>query len=288
MKTWDITEIIELVLEAGRIALHHFESPQTVQKPDRSLVTVADNAIEEFLTGHLAPDTETGVSLLGEETVGVATAATIKNALSGLTWVVDPIDGTSSYANRLPTWGISLGRMEAGRITDGVLFLPRTGDLLITDGPAVLYQQGSRNPAAWRFDDLRPLEVPDRPYDPTGMVSLPHEIAQGGRFDGANPLQASGSAVYSVAQLVLGGYLAYVARIKLWDMAGSVPILRRLGFLIQFPNGRELGDVVTDQDWVLDPIDPRIWRSSEVWFIARNQDTIDYIRTHYHPATGKR
>lgn len=285
MTEWNTEIIRDLVLEAGRIALASFDDPQTIHKPDRSLVTVADHAIEDFLTDELVAAGD--AMLLGEETVGTAGADTITDATRGVTWVVDPIDGTSSYANRLPTWGVSLARLEDGRFTDGALFLPETGDLFITDRSEVLHRRGSRDPARWQFNTLNTLHVPERPYNSMGMVSLPHEIAYGGRFDGANPLQAAGSAVYSLAQVVLGGYIAYVARIRLWDIAASIPILQRLGFLIQFPDGRNLGETITATDWNLDPAELGIWRSAAVLFIARNQDTIDYVRRNYHPAAGQ-
>ncbi|TVR65713.1 MAG: hypothetical protein EA427_17530 [Spirochaetaceae bacterium] len=281
MKEWQPETIRDLLLEAGRIALHHYQSPRTERKPDRSLVTVADHAIEAFLAERLPAGNDS--TLLGEETVGIADEATIRSVRSGITWIVDPIDGTSSYANQLPTWGISLGRMEAGRFTDGALFLPRTGDLFLTSGKDVLYAQESRDPDSWRFDELSVLQVEERPYSPIGMVSLPHEVAKGGRFEGVNPLQANGSAVYSLANLVLGSYIAYIARIKLWDVAGAVPILKRLGFHIQYEDGRELGETVSERDWFLDPEEPRLWKSTGPWYIAGSQDTVDYLREHYHP-----
>ncbi len=274
------------MLDAGRIALEHFTEPQTEHKPDNSLVTVADHAVEEFLTQKLVRDEpqDRTVTLVGEETVGVADEETIHATLNGVTWVVDPIDGTASYANKLPTWGVSLGRLEDGRFTDGALFLPRTGDLFITDGSDVLYEENPRDPGRWRFEALKALNIPERPYNPMGMLSFPHEIAYGGRYTGSNPFQANGSAVYSMAQLILGGYLAYVARIKLWDVAGSIPLLQRLGFLVQYPDGHLLGDSVTERDWVLEPGNHRIWRSRGTWMIARNRDTLEHLRDHYHSA----
>lgn len=281
MKDWNSETIRDLLIEAGRIALHHFNTPETQHKEDFSLVTVADHAVEAFLTDGLTDGDDAAV--LGEETWADSRGRTVESILTGVTWIVDPIDGTSSYANRLPTWGISLGRMEEARLKDGALFLPRTGEMFITDGADVLYGQESRDPDAWSFEDLSALPPEDRPYTRTGMVSLPHEVAKGGRFDGTNPLQANGSAVYSMANLVLGSYLAYIARIRLWDVAGAVPILRRLRFHIQYGDGRELGDTVTDRDWHLDRGKKNLWKTRGPWYIASSQETVDYLKAHYHP-----
>jgi myo-inositol-1(or 4)-monophosphatase len=287
MTAWETETIRDLMLDAGRLALDYFDDPGTEHKEDRSLVTAADHAIENYLTEKLVGNdgfSGEGPFLIGEETISGLTEDASRDALSGVAWVVDPIDGTAGYANHLPTWGISIGRMEGGRLTDGALFLPCTGELLITDGMQVLYEQGSRDSSRWNFAKLRPLPVTERGYSSMGMVSLPLEIARGGSFSGRNPMQANGSAVYSLAKLVLGEYLAYVARIRLWDIAGAIPILRRLGCLLIRADGEPLGEAVTSDDWVLDPGNPRVWKCRHVLFVAGDMETVEYMRRHYHPA----
>lgn len=276
------------MLQAGSLALEHFDRPETTHKADASLVTVADEAIEDYLRSALTSDGD-GAQLVGEETAGATTPESVAAALSGVAWVVDPIDGTAPYANQLPTWGISLGRMESGRLTDGALFLPRTGELFITSGADVLFHRGARNPTYWDFDELQPIPIGEQPYRSTAMVSLPQEMVHDARFTGRNPMQAVGSAVYSVAKLIHGSYLCYIARIKLWDLAGSIPILRRLGFRIQFADGRELNDTVTAEDWILDATDPRVWKSTGLLFVAHDDETLRYMREHYtgRTITGK-
>jgi myo-inositol-1(or 4)-monophosphatase len=221
--------------------------------------------------------------MLGEESADAWTQAGVDAALRGTTWIVDPIDGTAPYANQLPTWGVSVGLMEGGRLTNGALFLPRTGEMFITSGDTVLFHRGARNPEYWSFS-LDALPQNDRSYTSTGMVSLPQEIRHGGRFGGRNPIQSNGSAVYSVAKLIRGSYLCYIARIKLWDLAGSIPILDRLGFRMVFDDGHELSPEVSSRDWVLDAASPRLWKSAGLVFLAPDDETVTYMREHYQPA----
>ncbi len=284
MTQWDVSAVCDLMIEAGKIALDHFTSPGTEHKADTSLVTVADRAIEAYLAEALAPDADEAL-LIGEETSGAMTQNDVDAALAGATWVVDPIDGTAPYANRLPTWGVSVGFMSEGRLTDGALFLPRTGELFITSGDDVLYHRGPRDPDYWDFSRLSPLAATDRAYRSTGMVSLPQEIMYTGGFSGRNPFQSVGSAVYSVAKLIQGSYICYVARVRLWDLAGSLPILHRLGFHLQFADGTELTDRVTTDGWVLDASSSRMWKSTGLLYIAADTATIEYVKTHHN---GKR
>lgn len=275
---WDMSRVRELMLGAGEMALQYFDRPETRLKADNSLVTQADNAIEDFFRSKLTGD---GALLLGEESAEGWTQAEVDAALAGSTWIVDPIDGTAPYANQLPTWGISLGFMEAGVLTHGAIFLPRTGELFITEGARVHYHRGARNPAYWSFEELSELAVQDHPYVPTGMISLPREVVYGGHFSGPNPVQANGSAVYSIAKLLRGAYLCYIARIKLWDLAGSLPILDRLGFSVVRRDGITMDLRVNPDNWVLDADSRRLWKAHDLLFIARDRRTIEVMQDQY-------
>lgn len=281
MNQWHPTTIRDLMLDAGRIALRHFDRPSIEHKADRSLVTAADREVEDELFRRLCAEDES-VMLLGEESSASPEQTTVDRLVTASSWIVDPIDGTAPYANGLPMWGISLGFVDSGRFSDGALFLPRSGELFITDGEAVLYEQGPRDPDYWRFEHMRPLPIEERPYQSFGMVSLPFGSRRHGYFDGVNPAQAVGSAVYSVAKLIVGSYISYIAGVKLWDIAGSIPILRRLGFRMQLGEGRELGDSISREDWILDAANPRVYKCAAPLFIAGSQETIDYMRAHFY------
>lgn len=67
---------------------------------DVDVVTAVDQEVEEWLLDQLAaarPDD----AVLGEEGDG-------RSGSSGLTWVVDPIDGTVNYLYGLPHWAVSV------------------------------------------------------------------------------------------------------------------------------------------------------------------------------------
>lgn len=61
-------------------------------------VTVADKAAEQAMRAVLAQERPDD-GIIGEE-FGV------KSGTSGLTWVLDPIDGTRGYVSGTPTWGV--------------------------------------------------------------------------------------------------------------------------------------------------------------------------------------
>ncbi|WP_022882252.1 inositol monophosphatase family protein [Gryllotalpicola ginsengisoli] len=71
------------------------------------VVTVADRESETLIRGLLA-DARPGDGFLGEET-GLGDAST-----TGVTWVVDPIDGTVNYLYGIPAYNVSIAAVEGG------------------------------------------------------------------------------------------------------------------------------------------------------------------------------
>jgi histidinol phosphatase-like enzyme (inositol monophosphatase family) len=106
-------------------------------------VTQADRAAEEAMRAHLAvhrPDD----AILGEEFPP-------KAGTSGLTWVLDPIDGTRAFLSGAPTWGI-LVAVDAGQgPVLGLIDQPHTRERFIGGfGHATLRYDGDTSPISVR------------------------------------------------------------------------------------------------------------------------------------------
>jgi len=83
-------------------------------------VTVADRQTEERMRAILARRRpEDGI--LGEE-MGTTTGS------SGLTWVIDPIDGTRSYLSGTPTWGVLIAVSDGNGPVFGIVDQPYIGE----------------------------------------------------------------------------------------------------------------------------------------------------------------
>src|SRR4051794_38912216 len=95
----DLDELSAAVCEAGRIARERLSGAVAERKPDRTWVTDADVAVEEYLAGALARIAP-GSSVLGEE-------GGMRGREGGRVWAVDPIDGTADYMRGLPGWSVS-------------------------------------------------------------------------------------------------------------------------------------------------------------------------------------
>src|SRR5262249_19607804 len=118
----------ELADAADAITSARFRDPTLVvrSKPDRTPVTEADTAVEAMVRDRLASDRPQD-RVFGEELGhgdgrgGVARLATSRR------WIVDPIDGTKSYARGAPVWATLLALEDDGEIVLGVVSAPALG-----------------------------------------------------------------------------------------------------------------------------------------------------------------
>jgi histidinol phosphatase-like enzyme (inositol monophosphatase family) len=105
---------------AREATLLHFRSSllsaETKEAARFDPVTVADRLSEERMRALLAQRRPQD-GILGEE-FGA------KSGTSGLTWVLDPIDGTRGYLSGTPTWGVLISVRDAGGPVYGIIDQP--------------------------------------------------------------------------------------------------------------------------------------------------------------------
>lgn len=252
MTEWNLDSIIRLCAEAGNIALRHFDRPTTDYKPDESVVTEADRGIEAHL-GRSFDQPSQGSRILGEETISGRGEDYLADLLHETGWIVDPIDGTVLYANHLDGWGISIGYMREGIIEEGVVYFPLSGELYISDGGKVF--TGTMIPGQANRDELelRELPRPNGAYAKSGIVAVTQELTKSREMPFNNPVYAGGSAVLPLMSLLQGRMMAYVGQLKVWDLAGSLPLLLDLGAIVTLDDGTPVDGRVSESVYLLQP-----------------------------------
>jgi histidinol-phosphatase len=114
---------VRLAREAGEIANRYFKGSFIAElKADQSLVTTADREAEAYLRAAIAQAfPEDGI--LGEEEEE-------RIGTSGRRWIIDPIDGTYSFAHGVPLYAVLIGLEIKGEPILGVVNLPALNELL--------------------------------------------------------------------------------------------------------------------------------------------------------------
>lgn len=115
-----------IILLAKQQVLSRFEKVVAETKADGSLLTEADTemqrATQAFLQTHW-PE----FAFLGEESSPEAQAKAL--ASDEGCWILDPVDGTSNFANGIPVFTVSLALIIGGHIQLGLVYDPSRDEL---------------------------------------------------------------------------------------------------------------------------------------------------------------
>jgi len=114
----------KLAWNSGEICLEeaeHLSISDLDFKGKRDLVTVVDKRVEKYVVDEITaiyPDHD----IIGEET-----GKTNKESRSR--WIIDPIDGTTSYFHKQPYYAVSIAYQEENETIAGVVFAPALGQM---------------------------------------------------------------------------------------------------------------------------------------------------------------
>lgn len=127
---------VRAAVGAGRITQTHFGSAAVSFKGDGSEITLADTGSEAFLREMIAERfPEHGI--FGEEGSRVESAGRYR-------WIIDPIDGTRSFAAGVPLYGILLALEVDGVPRVGCCHIPAIGDTVVAAVGAGCWHDGKR------------------------------------------------------------------------------------------------------------------------------------------------
>lgn len=275
---WNPEEICEVLHECGRLALNIQGSAKRSIKSDNTIVTEADTRIEDLIVKSLQGPEDR--YFIGEETSKVQEQAYHRQALTGECFITDPVDGTVLYANDLPGWGVSLGYMNEGILCDGAVLFPKSGELIISSGDQVLYGQrcDGKFPS---ISDCRVLDSPkSRPESP--VITISQSVVKRGRYEGKYSALSTGSCVSSMLYILLGGSIGYLTRTRLWDLAGTWPLLVKLGFTAFMEDGKEFSTEVSDEFWDIPPCSEKLhWRMKGHAVFCENREIFESVMGDY-------
>jgi len=235
-----------LLVEAGNLALTLRVEPS--RKPDGTLVTAADRAVEEALVAGLRaafPDD----AIEGEEGTAV-------DGSSGARWYVDPIDGTGAFVEGLPVWGPTVARVENERVSLAALYMPRTRQYFsVSDGRASL------------DGDSLPLHIV--PRSPERTLFVPSRLHQVFDLRWGGKARSLGSTAAHLCFAAAGSARAAIVGPgwKPWDVLCGLAMIAATGGTTH----------VFRRDGSGGPLHP--WRDSELPFVAGDGDSVRWLAT---------
>ena len=205
------------VLDAGVIAMAAFgRGGRAWEKSPGQILTETDLAVDNALKASLGDALPTA-AWLSEETRDDG-----QRHERAHVWVVDPIDGTRSFAAGKPEFTISVGLVEAGRPVLACLLNPATGECF-----------EARRGAGATLNE-QPLEVAEPAEASTARIVLSAGERKAQDFRPFFPearVSTIGSLAYKIALVASGRFDAYFSWRKShdWDIAAALLILEEAG-----------------------------------------------------------
>lgn len=221
-----------LVKNAGKLLLVYFGVRghlHVVEKDGASdYVTNADKAVqEEIFKGleEMFPEhRRTGEEILHE---GDSNVYTPPDSPNGFTWVVDPVDGTYNLTRGIADFAVTIGLLQGGWPTFGIIYLPVTDELFSGGTHWVPRLNGSplNSLEAYNSHDafagIGLGERTPKPERSQFLAALDEEKVKFRRI---------GSASVSFVQVMLGNTDGYVSLSeRLWGIVGGIAILNAMG-----------------------------------------------------------
>ncbi|HMS85635.1 MAG TPA: 3'(2'),5'-bisphosphate nucleotidase CysQ [Nitrospira sp.] len=210
--------------EALRLADDGFE---TIKKSDQSPVTSADLAVNRILHTHLL-SVFPHDGWLSEESPDDAV-----RLQKDRVWVVDPIDGTKAFINKVPEFCISVALIEHGQPIVAVIYNPSTKELLsATRGGGLRLNRKL-------VDSLQPNT---RQQPVIGLSSWERQIGRFAALEATTQYRPMLSIAWSLA-LMACGHIDAVATCEPeneWDVAAGVLLINEAGGTITDGSGQPL------------------------------------------------
>ena len=193
----------------------------TTKSSATDLVTVHDRAAEEAIVAGLGaarPDD----AIVGEE-------GTDRAGTSGISWLVDPIDGTTNFVYDLPLWSTSIAAADGDGMLVGAVYAPVLGELFAA--------------GAWPGRDAGratdPLQRPHRPRAgprrhrvqlPAGAPAAAGRAVAERLIGSVRDVRRLGSAALDLCYVAAGRYDAYYETgLNSWDAAAGELIATEAG-----------------------------------------------------------
>ena len=231
--------------EAGKLMLVCMKECRSLDIEDKSsetdLVTQYDKTCEDLVRG-LLTKFNTTYQIIGEETYTPSDALKLSPDNEIPVWVVDPIDGTTSFIHRSFDCSVSIALVVRGQPVVGVVHIPVLQETFTAIAGRGAFCNGERIKASDSITlkgSLISVHFPtDRSDERLGVTAaVIKDLLQAP----CHGIRCMGSAAMDMCGVAAGRLDAYVERgIWSWDVAAGTVIVRDSGGVVMDMCGGEI------------------------------------------------
>lgn len=217
-----LSDLEKLARGAGEILRVGFHQANLVDhKGEIDLVTEIDKRSEAFILEAIAnqfPEHR----VVAEETGGL-------EGSDNCVWYVDPLDGTTNYAHKLPIFSVAIAYAEAGEMILGVVYDPMHDECFTAEKSNGAWLNGDPIGVGGVVDLSQSLLVTGFPYD--RFVNPDNNLEYFNRFTlQVQGIRRLGSAALDLCYVACGRVDGFwEIRLEPWDLAAGTLIAREAG-----------------------------------------------------------
>lgn len=223
------------VFEASELIKQSFISPLNVEYKTNfsDLVTNVDKQVEQFFIQKIHKTYEDH-HVLGEEGFGDEEVTK-----EGITWIIDPIDGTTNFVNQQRHFAISLAIYEDGVGQIGIIYDVMSDEMFHCRSGEGAYLNNKRLPML----EKKPLSealiginaswlIKNRRIDSRILTPLVNKV---------RGIRSYGSAAIEIAYVASGRLDGYISlRLSPWDFAAGKLLMAEVGGTITKIDGKDI------------------------------------------------
>lgn len=229
----DICIVQDVVREAANLFLDRAAVKQTREKGAYDYVTAVDEAVQGFMQqklGELYPE----IQFMGEE------KDNSNVDLSGLVWVLDPVDGTTNLIHDYQNSAISLALMSDQKVIFGMVYNPFSNEMFYAEKGKGSFLNGKEIHVskAKRMNESL-ISIGTSPYF-KGEAEENFKVFTA-IFKDCQDIRRCGAASLDLAHVACGRIDGYMENhLKIWDYAAGTLIVREAGGEVFNYKGKKL------------------------------------------------
>ncbi|HKM17142.1 MAG: inositol monophosphatase [Firmicutes bacterium] len=212
----------DLAYAAGKILREQLKSGFSIEyKGQIDLITDADKASEELLTRAIT-------RAYPEHAILTEEGGKLGNPGSDYLWVIDPLDGTTNFAHRLPYFSVSIALLEKSAPVAAVVYAPSADEMFSAAAGSGAWLNDHPIKVSKTSDLKASLLCTGFPYDlqlePNNLANYAKLVMQ---TQGVLRLGSAALDLCYVACGRLDGFWEF--HLNPWDMAAGALIAREAG-----------------------------------------------------------
>ena len=204
------------------------------------LVTEIDHRSEEMIVGFLRQEYP-GHAILAEESGEFGQESEYR-------WVIDPVDGTTNYAQGLPIFAVSIALEYRQEAILGIVYEPVTDEMFTALRGQGAYLNGKRVRVSDKTSLTECVLATGFPYDVAThpVNNIDYFTAMVTR---TRAIRRMGSAAYDLASVASGGFDGFwEMNLSLWDAAAAMLVVKEAGGVVwPFRNDRKISIVAGNE-----------------------------------------